>query len=102
MGASVEELKYSSSVDTSRAIFFTSAITAYDVFIPIFKKSLLDGHQHFIIPERLAKGCLYQIFAEARKYASYLKINVKLKGSNTVLALAYFRISHTDVWDLLQ
>jgi hypothetical protein len=102
MGASTECASYSTLVDTAKTIFFTSGILPPNDFAPIFYTQLLAGIQQFMIPQRIIEQVLDEVFTNAGKYNGYIKLNVKLKGSGNTLGLAYFRVSFTDVWDLLR
>ena len=106
MGQSIEEIEYSTSIDTSRMGFFTSGVSPSHVMAPTFRRLISQGVRHFILPKKMIDdskfGFLQDVFSNAG-IAIVVKKScpITLKGSGETLKLVFFSVRYADIFKLL-
>jgi hypothetical protein len=89
------------NIDTSKVIFFTSAILDPWTMLKIFIKALWEGFRFFIVPERNLQGVLSECVLGYCRITTFAKIHMTLAGSNYALPLICFMIQNDDAFDLI-
>ena len=89
------------NIDTSKVIFFTSAILDPWTMLKIFIKALWEGFRFFIVPERNLQGVLSESVLGYCRITTFTKIHMTLAGSNYALPLICFMIQNDDAFDLI-
>ena len=101
MGVSYLDTRMPMNVDTSRMIFFTSAILDPWTMLRIIIKALRDGFRFFILPERNLQGVLSESVLGYCRITTFARISMHLAGSGYALPLICFIIQNDDALDLI-
>jgi hypothetical protein len=100
MGMSLTEWMPKFTTDTSRCIFFTSAIIPTLDMALIMINALSKGFLRFIMPARNTK-LLGEALIGEMSILFYEKASVKLSVSGETLPLMFFSLLNTDVLPLI-